>query len=346
MPSIVPNNRLVFNKVPTGYPVPGETTRIDTNEKIDLDAPLNGGVLIKVVVVAIDPYLRGRMRDASIKSYAPPFLLGEPITNFGVGLVIRSENPNFKQGDRVYGTFEFQKYVIKHDTSNLIVLKNEEKLPWTAYLGVCGMPGQTAYIGWKLYAQAKKGETVFVTTAAGPVGSNVVQIAKSEGLKVIASAGSDEKVEFIKSLGADVVFNYKKKDTLEALKELGHGIDIYWDHVGGKMLEDALSAMNDFGRIVVCGAIAGYNNDKPYAISNLHYVLTKRLTMHGFIVLDLLKDHIQEFYSEYPKRITSGQVKHHEQIYKGLEGAEQALLDTLKGDNQGKPVAVLSEEDL
>jgi len=276
--------------------------------------------------------------------YSAPFLKGKPLDNFGVGIVLRSEDSKVKAGDHLYGRFEFQAYVITQDVSQFKVLENKEKLPWSAYVGAAGMPGQTAYIGWKLYAKAKKGETVFVTTAAGPVGSAVVQIAKSEGLKVIASAGSDDKVAFIKELGADVVFNYKTKDTKEALQELGHGIDIYWDHVGGKMLEAALEAATNFGRIINCGSISSYNTADVYGVKTLHNIVGKRLTLQGFVVLDHLKDWLPEFYDVIPKKIANGEIKHREHVYHGLQEAGHAILDVQKGNNKAKAVILLADE--
>ncbi|GJJ15203.1 hypothetical protein Clacol_009479 [Clathrus columnatus] len=329
---MVVNKCLLFNKVPDGYPELGVTLKLDSTPQIDLDAPLKGAILVKMKALGIDPYLRSRMQDPSAKSYVPnfSFSLGEPISNFGIAVVIRSENPAFQIGDHLYGQF---------------ILKNEEKLPWSSYLGTLGMPGQSAYFGWKPYSYAKPacGETVFITTAAGTVGAGVVQLAKAQGLKVIASAGSDEKVNYAKSLGADVAFNYKTKSIGEVLDRLGHGIDIYWDNVGGEVLEAALDALNPFGRIIMCGAISGYNTKTQYGIKNLTQVITKRITIHGFIVTDFLAKMGEEFYSEFPKLVVEGKVKHREQLYYGLESAEQALIDMLKGDNIAKPVIVLDE---
>ncbi|KAF8506256.1 NAD-P-binding protein [Gautieria morchelliformis] len=339
----VVNPRVLFNSYPQGYPVPGETTIYDTTQKIDLDTTsLNGGVLIKVLALSVDPYQRGRMRPPTVQSYSAPFTIGSPLENAGVGLVLRSENSEIKQGDHVYGMLEYQAYIVRTNVSGLTVLENKEGLPWSTYLGMAGMPGQTAYVGWKLFSKAKKGETVFVSTAGGPVGSAVVQIAKSQGLKVIASAGSDEKVAFAKELGADVAFNYKTKNTKTALEELGHGIDIYWDNVGScETLDIALNALNDFGRVINCGGISGYNAAEQYGIKNTMQIISKRLSLNGFIVSDH-PDLIQEFYKVFPQKVASGEIKHREHVYSGLEQAGQAILDVQKGDNKAKAVIVVS----
>ncbi|GJJ06760.1 hypothetical protein Clacol_000956 [Clathrus columnatus] len=346
MSPVAVNKRLLFNEVPDGYLELGVTLKLDSTSQIDLDAPLEeGAILVKTKALAIDPYLRNRMQGPSAKGYIPNFSysLGEPISNFGIVVVIRSENPAFQVGDHLYDHFKFQEYSIIKDPTTCRVLKNEEKLPWSAYLGTLGMPGQTAYFGWKLYSYAKSGETVFITTAAGTVGAAVVQLAKAQGLKVIASAGSDEKVDYVKSLGADVAFNYKTKSTREVLDELGHGIDIYWDNVGGEILEAAIDALNIFGRIIMCGAISQYNTKTPYGIKNLFHAVTKRITIHGFVVADAIATHKEDFYAEFPKLVAEGKIQHKEQLHYGLGSAEQALIDTFKGDNIAKPVIVLDE---
>ncbi|KZP04312.1 NAD(P)-binding protein [Athelia psychrophila] len=255
----VTNGRHLFNEVPTGYPVPGKTTVYDASQTIDLEnVDLNGGFLLKVLVVSVDPYLRGKsesllqfcarhgidgrgaVRNAAVKSYSPPFFIGEPLGNFGVAVVLRSDNPAFKKGDHLYGVVFFQEYIVTSQVENYRKLENKEGLPWSVYVGAAGMPGKTAWFAWKEWANSQKGETVFVTAGAGPVGSLVIQLAKLEGLKVIASAGSDEKVAFLKELGVDVAFNYKTASTKDVLEREGP-INIYWDNVGGETLDLALA---------------------------------------------------------------------------------------------------------
>lgn len=333
--------------VDDGYPVPGETIVYDTKEEIDLDAPLEGAILVKAIFLGVDPYLRGRMRapEPNSKSYSSAFEIGKPLVNFGVAVVLRSENDKFKVGDHVYGPILYQTYATYKNTSFLRVLPNVEGLPWSVYTGIAGMAGQTAYIGWKLFSKAKKGETVFVSTAAGPVGSAVVQLAKSQGLKVVASAGSDEKVAFAKKIGADVAFNYKTQKTLDVLTGLEDGIDIFWDNVGGETLEAALEALNPHGRVINCGSISVYNSEpsKRYGVKNLFHIVTKRITMQGFIVSEHA-DLFEEFYAEFPKKLASGEIQYTEHRYEGLEQAGQAIVDVQKGDNKAKAVIVVSNE--
>ncbi|KAF9470780.1 NAD(P)-binding protein, partial [Pholiota conissans] len=253
------NGRILFNSVPTGFPEPGKTTIYDTTQTIDLESiALDGGVLIKVLELSVDPYMRGRMRDPSVKSYAPAFVIGEPTYGFGVGVVVRSENPAFKTNDHVYGILEHQHYIIKKDVSRIKVITNPNNLPWSTFIGVLGMPGRTAFMAWKEFSKAKPGETVFVSTGAGPVGSLVIQLAKKDGLKVIGSAGSEEKVQFMKEIGADVAFNYKTTKTAEVLEKEGP-IDVYWDNVGGATLDAALEAASKGARFIECGMISTYN---------------------------------------------------------------------------------------
>ncbi|KAJ3999475.1 hypothetical protein F5050DRAFT_1737935 [Lentinula boryana] len=262
----ITNGRLIFKEIPTGYPIPGKTTVYDTTSTIDLEnEPLDGSVLVKTLVLSVDPYLRGKMRAPERQSYTPPFFVGEPLYNFGVGKVVRSENSAFKAGDHVYGVLDFAEYFVPKDITKLEVIAREPTLPYSVYVGAAGMPGQTSYYGWKEFAKAKAGEVVFVTTAAGPVGSIVVQLAKQDGLKVIASAGTDEKVKFCKEIGADVAFNYKTTNTTHVLAKEGP-IDIYWDNVGGPTLEAAIANTALQARIIICGYISQYNGEEDYGI--------------------------------------------------------------------------------
>ncbi|KAF7982761.1 hypothetical protein HWV62_26660 [Athelia sp. TMB] len=394
------NGRHLFNKVPTGYPIPGETTVWDESQKIDLEnVPLNGGFLLKVLVVSIDPYQRGRMRDAAIKGYtvsqnhshtiiyahtkssphtssasrSSPNAIAlsvltdtvNSLSNFGVAVVLRSENPAFKKGDHLYGGVYFQQYIVSDKVDNYRILENKEGLPWSAYVGAAGMPvlrneaGKTAWFAWKEWANSQKGETVFVSGGAGPVGSLVIQLAKLEGLKVIASAGSDDKVAFLKEIGTDIAFNYKTESTKEVLEREGP-INIYWDNVGGETLDLALANAATHARFIECGMISVYNG-KPYPIQvcqlpffalpllnrcsqNIRNIVSCQIKMYGFIVSDLAHKYEEAFYKEIPAKLAKGQLIFKEDQTKGLEHAGQGILDVQTGKNNGKKVIIVAEE--
>ncbi|KII94949.1 hypothetical protein PLICRDRAFT_33778 [Plicaturopsis crispa FD-325 SS-3] len=344
--SPVTNGRHLFNKVPTGYPEPGVTTIYDASQTIDLEnVPIEGGVLVKTLVLSLDPYMRGKMRAPEIKSYSPAFTLGEPLANYGVGVVLRSESSLLKKGDHVYGFFPFVEYFVEKDASKLKLLENKEKLPWSVYVGAAGMPGQTAYCAWKEYAKPQKGDVAFVTTGAGAVGSLVIQLAKLDGLKVIASAGSDEKVEFMKSIGADIAFNYKTTNTLEVLQKEGP-INVYWDNVGGETLEAAFEGAATGARFIECGMISQYNvaGRQGYAPKNLFYIITKSLALNGFIVGNLLSKYAKDFYAEVPAKIAKGELKYTEEVTKGLENVGEAFLAIQNGTSTAKAVIQVAEE--
>ncbi|KAJ3556936.1 hypothetical protein NM688_g1753 [Phlebia brevispora] len=302
----------------------------------------NGGALVKTLVLSIDPYLRGKMRSPDIPSHSPPFIKGKPLENHGVSVVLRSETPALKAGDHVYGITPFQEYFVISDTSRFKVLKNEHKLPWSAYIGVAGMPGETAYYGWKEFASPQKGETVFITAAAGPVGSFVVQLAKAAGLKVIASAGSEDKVAFVKSLGADVAFNYKTTSTEEVLKKEGP-INIYWDNVGGETLDATLGNAARFARFIECGMISWYNG-QAQQLKNLREIYAREIRLYGLLVNSYRAKYGAEFYEQVPARVAKGEIKYKEDITKGLQYAGHAILDVQTGKNKGKSVVLVAEE--
>ncbi|KIL66852.1 hypothetical protein M378DRAFT_103072 [Amanita muscaria Koide BX008] len=344
----VKNGRIIFNSIPTGYPEPGKTVIYDNSKTINLEKTLDKGTfLLKTLVVSIDPYLRGQMRDKSVQSYSKAFTLGEPIFGYGVGLVLRSNDAAVRVGDHVYGTLIFAEYHVYklEDISSMRILDNKHNLPWSVYVGVAGMPGQTAYLAWKLFSQAKKGETAFITAGAGPVGSLVTQLAKRDGLKVIGAAGSPEKISFVKSIGADVVFNYKETDVREVLKEEGP-VDIYWDNVGGAFLEAALEYANVDARFLECGMISSYNEpEKP--IKGMSNILVKSITMHGFIVSRLAQKHpelLNEFYEKIPALLAKGEIKYTEDVTRGLDKVGDVLLSVQKGTNKGKAVVLVAED--
>ncbi|KAJ6611738.1 hypothetical protein B0H10DRAFT_2055489 [Mycena sp. CBHHK59/15] len=315
MPSVT-NGRVLFNAVPQGYPVPGETTVYDTTATIDLDnIPLNGGFLIKTLVLSVDPYMRGRMRAPEVKSYSPPFTLGQPLAGGGIGVVLRSELTGVEKGDHVRGVLVHQEYTVAPSLAGLEVFERHPNLPWSVYIGAAGMPGETAYMAWREYSGAKKGEVVFVSAGGGelhPLPIIVIQIAKQDGLKVIASAGSDEKVKFMKEIGADVVFNYKTTDTREILEKEGP-IDIYWDNVGGSTLDAAMEFAANHSRFIV-----RYNSGYQ-PMKNPGLIFSKSMHIHGFIVGNLRAKYTAEFHRE-------GEIKYTEDISRGLDKVGDVIL--------------------
>ncbi|KAJ7816175.1 hypothetical protein B0H13DRAFT_2380576 [Mycena leptocephala] len=340
----IQNARVLFNSVPEGYPIPGETTVYDTSQTIDPETvPLNGGFLTKTLVLSIDPYLRGKMRNPEKKSYSPGFQLGAPLDGFGIGVVVRSETPGVEAGKYIYGfTTPHQEYNIFPELGMMQILEKHPNLPLTAYLGAGGMPGQTAFMGWKEYSDAKPGEVAFVTTGAGAVGSMVIQIAKQAGMKVIASAGSEEKVKFMQSLGADVAFNYKTTDTREVLAKEGP-INVFWDNVGGDIVDAAIEHAASNARFLECGSISGYNTGQQ-GIKNFSMVIGKCLHIHGILVLPLFPKYYKEFYSTIPAMLASGELKYSEEITKGLDKVGDVILAVQKGTNKAKAVVVVAEE--
>ncbi|KAF9001015.1 alcohol dehydrogenase [Cyathus striatus] len=343
----VTNERVLFNSIPEGYPEPGKTVLYDTSQTIDLDnSPLDGGILVKVIELSIDPYMRGRMRD-NIGGGIPPFAIGEPIQNFGIGLVLRSENNGYKKGDYVYGFLPFFNYTIIQPPMDptsfeyLRIIDNKYNLPLSVFIGAAGMPGQTAFMAWKEFAKAKKGETVFVSSGAGAVGSIVIQLAKQDGLKVIASAGSEEKVQFMKECGADVAFDYKTTSTKEMLENEGP-IDIYWDNVGGETLDLALTYANFNARFLECGMIEGYNTGFT-PVNNIFQIISKTITIHGVSVNALHSKYQAQFYDEVPRMIGEGKLKYREHVWHGLDKAGEALLAVQDGSNKAKAVVRVAD---
>lgn len=255
---MAPNKTLIYKQVPKGLPVPGQDLVIETRE-IDLENPPKGGIVAEVLYASFDPYLRPKMRDPSIKSYSPAFVPNEPIVNDTVAKVIKSDVPEFKEGDiiKAYGAIAQYSAITDPKAQRVLKVQNPHNLDLAVFTGALGMPGLTAWSSLYKIGKPKKGETIFVSSAAGAVGQLVGQIAKKEGLTVIGSVGSDEKLDFItKELGFDAGFNYKKEKPGAALKRLApNGIDIYYENVGGEHLEAALDSLNVFGRIVACGMV-------------------------------------------------------------------------------------------
>jgi NADPH-dependent curcumin reductase CurA len=252
---MVQNKGVIFKQPPSGWPVPGQDLAVESRDFDTEQEPPQGGITVKNYYASFDPYQRGRMRPADVKSYAAPFELGKPITNRVISKVLKSSTDKFSSGDIVISSdvspIEEYSALGKDWVEKARKLENPYNLDPKIFLGALGMPGLTAWSSFYDIGQPKKGETIFVTAASGAVGQLVGQLAKHEGLKVIGSVGSDEKLEFItKELGFDAGFNYKKEKPADALARLApDGIDIYYENVGGEQLEAAINSMNPFGRI-------------------------------------------------------------------------------------------------
>ncbi|KAF8192153.1 hypothetical protein BJ912DRAFT_925062 [Pholiota molesta] len=329
------------------YPEPGKHTVYDTTQTIDPDTvPLDGGVLFKLLELSIDPYLRGQMRDPDVPSYLPAFPLGQPIYGLAVAVVLRSEHPDCKVGEHFRGVFPHQQYAVVKITPDAFIRKieNPGNMPWSLFLGVLGMPGQTAFIGWREFSRAKKGDTVFVSTGAGPVGSMVIQLAKMEGCKVIGSAGSDEKVQFMKDIGADVAFNYKTTNTLEVLKKEGP-IDIYWDNVGNGTFDAALEAAAVGARFIACGMISAYNNPDGMPIYVQNAPRLREVHQHLRLPLRAARAEMAAgLRRDGPAARCGGEDQAPEgPCVRGLDKVGEAILAVQKGTNRGKTVVHVAD---
>ena len=341
------NKALFFSKIPDGLPVPGEHLTVDNVPFDPSAAPPENGVTVQSLYTSFDPYMRGRMRSAEVKSYSPPFELGKPIYSRSIAKVLKSNNDKLKPGDVVSGFLPIQEYVSVPSTmvAGIDVISNPLGLEdIRAFLGPLGMPGLTAYSSLYEIGKPKKGDTIFISSASGAVGQVVGQLAKHEGLKVIGSVGTDDKLNYIlNDLGFDGGFNYKKEKTADALARLApEGLDIYYENVGGEQLDAALFAMKDFGRIVACGMIAQYNlqPNERYGVKNMFLMVSKRLTMRGFIVGDpgMGDKWAKEHKERVSKWIKDGSFKPMIAETVGIDKAAEGLVGIFRGENFGKAV--------
>lgn len=302
----------------------------------DMPDPGDGEALVENVCMSVDPYMRGRMIDR--KSYTPPFGIGEALTGGAIGRVVRSNDPGLPAGEHVESHFGWREAFVAK-ASGLRRL-GELHAPASAYLGVLGMPGMTAYAGLLDVGALQEGETVFVSGAAGAVGSAVGQIAKIKGCVAVGSAGSAEKVRhLIDDLGFDHAFDYHDGH-LERHIRAGapDGIDVYFDNVGGEHLQAALNCMRPNGRIPLCGAISQYNATAPVlGPNNLAIAIGMGLTLKGFIVSNF--SHLRaDFLRAMTDWVTSGRLKYQETTFDGIEQAPEAFIGLFTGANTGKMI--------
>jgi NADPH-dependent curcumin reductase CurA len=308
---------------------------------VEVPEPNPGEVLVRNVFLSVDPYMRGRMNDA--KSYVPPFQVGQPLEGSAVGRVIASQEDGFPVGTYVQSFYGWREAFVAPAARLQVV--DISVAPASAYLGILGVTGLTAWVGLNRIANLKNGETVFVSGAAGAVGNAVCQLAKMHDCKVIASAGSEEKIRFLREeLKVDYAFNYRDGSPLEHLsKGAPEGIDVYFDNTGGPQLEAALNSLRNSGRIAMCGGIAGYNTPVP-GPRNLVQVIGKRLRIEGFIVSDHFKD-FPAFFQEAIPALKSGKLINRQTVVNGLDAAPAAFLDLLHSGagNIGKMIVKLAD---
>lgn len=333
-----PSREVRLKRRPVGLPAESDFEIVEAAAT----APADGEILVRNVCMSVDPYMRGRMIDR--KSYVPPFELGAVLQGGAVGVVLESRNGRFAVGDHVSSMNGWRELFVS-DGAGLQKVDGSVAPP-SAYLGVLGMPGLTAYVGLLDIGQPEAGQTVFVSGAAGAVGSAVCQIAKAKGCRVVGTAGSQEKLAWLTAeCGVDVTLNYRTVENLktELLAACPDGIDVYFDNVGGEHLEAALWGMNEHGRIVACGSISTYNEtEPPPGPRNLFNIVTKRLRWQGFIVTDHA-DRAPAFAKEMGAWIAGGKVRWRETVYDGIERAPEAFLGLFSGSNLGKMVVRMTD---
>lgn len=306
-----------------------------------LPDPGQGEVLVRNLCLSVDPYMRGRMLDR--QSYIPPFQIGEALTGGAIGQVVKSEDGHLVEGDYVESMFGWREAFVV--PANQVRKLEELRQPASAYLGVLGMPGMTAYAGLLEVGALADGETLFVSAAAGAVGSAVGQIAKTKGCKVIGSAGGEKKTRYLtEELGFDHAIDYREGSLLRQLQKAApDGIDVYFDNVGGDHLEAALFCMRPNGRIPLCGMISQYNAIEPApGPNNLIMAVGMQLTLRGFIVSSF--EHLRsDFARDMTAWIESGQIKYQETKYQGIEAAPDAFVGLFSGANTGKMIIELGD---
>jgi NADPH-dependent curcumin reductase CurA len=304
--------------------------------EVEVPDPDRGELLVRNRWMSVDPYMRGRMRDA--RSYVTPFELGAPLEGGAVGEVVASGDERFAVGQTVRHQLGWREYaLVPADQARAV---DPDLAPPSAYLGVLGMPGLTAYVGLLDIAELRDGDVVFVSAAAGAVGSLAGQIARLHGSRVIGSAGSADKVSYLKDeLGFDEAFNYRDGSAQELLGAAAPGgIDVYFDNVGGDQLEAAIGCLRELGRIALCGAVSMYNaTSAPPGPRNLPLAVGRRLTLRGFIVTDHAARY-PDFIRDVSGWLREGQIRYRETVVEGIEHAPDAFIGLLRGENVGKMV--------
>ena len=339
------NRQVTLAARPKGAPQPSDFALLATA----IPTPAAGEVLLRTVFLSLDPYMRGRMSDA--KSYADPVAIGQTMVGGTVSRVHASQHPDYQVGDWVLSYQGWQDYALSNGEG--LIKLDPKQVPPSYALGVLGMPGFTAYMGLLDIGQPKAGETLVVAAATGAVGAMVAQIGKLKGCRVVAIAGGAEKCAYaLDKLGVDACIDHKAADFAEQLaSHCPKGIDVYFESVGGKVFDAVLPLLNTGARVPVCGLISQYNAtalpDGPDRLGQLMgTILTKRMTVKGFIIFDDYGHRYPEFAEQMASWLQQGQLHYREQIIDGLENAPHAFIGLLQGENFGKLVIRVGEDDL
>jgi hypothetical protein len=332
------NTVVRFVKRPDTY-VDESCFRIET---APMPQPGEGQMLLRNFYHSLDPYMRPRMTETD--SYVPPFEIGQVMDGGGMAVVVESRNPAFKEGDVVMGMLDWAQYQLSDGTGFLNKIEPGHA-PWKDYLGVLGGASLTAYAGLTLIGQPKAGETMFVSAASGAVGSIAAQMGKIMGCRVVGSAGSDEKVAWLREeVGLDAAFNYKTVSSIDAAiaEHCPDGIDVDFENVGGETLQAVLDHINHFGRIVMCGTISEYSEPGP-GLHHIFRIVSHKVRMQGFIVSDHF-DLMPQFAADMQRWIADGKITYRETIVEGIEEMPRALAGLFRGENFGKLIAKIGPE--
>ncbi|KAG7548346.1 Alcohol dehydrogenase C-terminal [Arabidopsis suecica] len=342
------NNQVILRNYVSGFPKESDLYIAPTT--VDLRVPPGSmAVLVKNLYLSCDPFSRIRMEKpdpSSPASVALAYSIGKPITGYGVAKTIDSGHPNYKNGDLLWGRVGWEEYSVITPTPSSHFKIHHTDVPLSFYTGLLGIPGLTAYVGFYEICSPKKGETVFVSAASGAVGQLVGQFAKMAGCYVVGSASSKEKVDLLKTkFGYDDAFNYKEEHDLSAaLKRcFPEGIDIYFENVGGKMLDAVLENMRTHGRIAACGMISQYNLKEPEGVHNLATIVYKRIKVQGFAAVEFF-DKYSKFLDFVLPYVREGKIKYVEDIAQGLENGPSALIGLFHGKNVGKQLVEVARE--
>ena len=330
------NRQITLAARPEGFPKDSDFKLVES----PIPEPGEGEFLVQNEYLSVDPYMRGRMNDA--KSYAEPVKIGEVMGGGCAGKVIKSNHPKFAEGSYVSGMFGWQEYAVS-DGSDGVRPLDPSAAPISTSLHMLGMPGLTAYFGLLDVCKAKEGDTVFVTGAAGAVGSVVGQIAKIKGCQVFGTAGSDEKIQYMKDLGYDGGFNYKTTENpLKAIHGLcPSGVDCFFDNTGGPVSDAVFPLLNEHAHVGICGQISMYNaTEVPMGPRLFGHLIIKRATVQGFLVMDFAAD-FRKALTDLAGWYQDGKLKCEERITEGIENAPTAFFEMLKGANTGKQLVKL-----